>query len=216
MLAARLTQADSTNSVYRDAANREYGFLNLWLSLDDSNQESLLTRSAFPGNPDTALVRERVSTFGVKDDKGQYSRICGYDPAQAWAGDQGLILGGLVDLIEMPGNVANSEDLLTWAKQIAAGVLAGANSPQHRGILPAWITGQNQDPGDYSTGIGVYMRYLLYVYQNNDDMRMYLQNIGYPDFVRANAEHVTLDSDSDMVTLTNDLATLVAAIAISQ
>lgn len=214
VLAARLAQANPTDAVYPDAANCEYGFLHQWFSLDDSNLESLLAKAALPGNLDVALVRERVSTFGVADNEGQYSRICGYNPEQAWAGDQGLILGGLVDLIKMPGNTANTEELFELAKQIADGVLAAAKLC-HQNLLTAWITGKDFDPGDYNTGIGVYMRYLLYAYTNNNNLKAYLQKADYPDFVRANAEHVIAHPSSylDMVGLTNDLAILLAAIA---
>jgi hypothetical protein len=59
------------------------------------------------------------------------------------------------------------------------------------------------------------MRYLLYAYSHNGDLKAYLRSpqSGYVDFVRANANYVLANPSEGMVGLTNDLATLVAAIA---
>jgi hypothetical protein len=58
------------------------------------------------------------------------------------------------------------------------------------------------------------MRYLLSVYQN-DDLKADLKQRAFQDFLWANAENVVNQpSDNGLENLTNDLATLVAAIVI--
>jgi hypothetical protein len=88
-----------------------------------------------------------------------------------------------------------------------------------RGILRPWrpdsVPGGDDD--DYWTGIGVYMRCLLYAYQTNTELKNDLQQRDARDFIRANAEYVAKHpdrstSEDEIVNLTNNLATLVAAV----
>lgn len=192
-------------------AKREYDFLSNWFNVSEPD-DALLNR--FDGG---ALVRERVGTYASQND-GSYPCVCGYQSELAWAADQGIILGGLVDrMSEVGSGSPEYPGLLQLAKDIAAGVKSKSQS--NGGILQAWVTGQGGDPGDYDTGVGAYMRYLLYVYQNNSDMQTYLRNTGYVDFVCANAAAIIPQIDShsgSLVELTNDLATLVAAIVMSK
>jgi hypothetical protein len=104
--------------------------------------------------------------------------------------------------------------LRNLAQMIAAGVI---DSLVADGLLQPWTPGQLSpcgDDGDYNTGPAVYMRYLLYAFQTNTDIRNYLRATGYPAFVQSNAAYVAdhPSGDKDMVGLTNDLATLTAAI----
>jgi hypothetical protein len=194
-----------------EPARREYEFLSSWFNVSETD-DALLNR--FDGG---AVVRERVGTYGSQTN-GSYTCVCGYQSELAWAGDQGIILGGLVDRMNEVGSGSPGyAGLLQLAQDIAAGVLSKSKS--NGGILQAWVTGQGGDPGDYDTGVGAYMRYLLYAYQNNSDMQAYLRNTGYVDFVCANAAAIIPQIDShrwSLVELTNDLATLVAAIVMSK
>ena len=62
------------------------------------------------------------------------------------------------------------------------------------------------------------MRTLLYAYRANPDLKTFFKQAGYLDIVRANAEKaleppdVGADDDMAMIVLTNNLATLTAAV----
>lgn len=189
VLATRLNETTQSDN--------EYNFLNSWFNVSDPTT-SLLNR--VQGG---ALVRERMPTYGSKFGTN-YVPVCGYRPGLAWAGDQGLILGGLVDRMHMVG--ANSPEyptLLQLSKDIVTGVRSQIDT-HHKGILSAWVTDtQGGDFADYSTGVGVYWRYLLYAYQNNADLREFLIQEKYGDFVCDNASHISngsLDIDKAPVT----------------
>jgi hypothetical protein len=201
------------------AAVLEYQFLNNWFNVSDPT-DSLLTSVA-----GGVLVRERVGTYALKPGQG-YTTVCGYDPTSCWAGDQGIIMGALIGLSladqdssgpSDPSDVPDADRLLQIAQGIAAGVRA--NSPNN--ILQAWVVGPgNSDYGDYDTGIGVYMRYLLYAYQSSPLMQAYFKSQGYMNFVCANAEDVMQKLDQpktrSLVDLTNYLATLTVALAMTR
>jgi len=83
------------------------------------------------------------------------------------------------------------------------------------------------DDSDYNAGIGVYMRYLLYAYQTNKEMRQHLQDTGYPELIRQFAEDYAAQDKGlcypipapgeaehcdELVRNTNKLAALVAAL----
>jgi len=82
--------------------------------------------------------------------------------------------------------------------------------------LPIW--GKGGDPGDYSTGVGVFMRYLLYADQKNTRMRNQTRNQDYRQLIAANVSAVPTNptQDAGLVPLTNWLAILVAAIQMSR
>lgn len=198
---------------YGKAAEREYQFLKAWFYLASVDSDPLLNYYD-RDDPDKAVVRERVTRYASSGTK-MYS----YRPTLAWAGDQGLILGGLVDRMLIVKDSRDRQEMLRFAKAILAGVREYLTVD---GILLPWWPdpAPGGDRDDYRTGTGVFMRYLLYAYQRNADLKTYLQQ-NYQDFVRENAEHViqspsskTGDPNKIMITLTNDLATLVAAIGI--
>jgi hypothetical protein len=191
---------------YGVAANTEYAFLKEWFDVTPAG-DALLNFLPSGG----AVVRERVSSYR----SGQ--PVMGYQQNMAWAGDQGIVVGGLVDRMLMFGkNSPEYSGLLSKAEKIAAGTKTYL-APNE--ILNPWTPGESapgDDDDDYRTGNAVYMRYLRYAYQNNDDLRAYFRSerSGYPDFILANAKYVLANPSTadDMVGLTNDLATLVAAI----
>jgi hypothetical protein len=216
VLAARLFLA-TLNKDYEAAARREWTFLENWWGQDVTEPAHKLLNKVGPGQ---FVARERVSTYAGPG----FWIVCGYQPELAWAGDQGLFLGGLVDRMLIVGRDSPAyAGLLDLAKAIALGVKSQIDA-HHGGILAAWVTETDGgDPGDYNTGIAVYMRYLLYAYQAKDSSGRYLlrddlKNMGYVDFVCKNAANVMKNykNHSSVVDLTNDLATLVAAIVISK
>ena len=75
-------------------------FLKSWFYLDHEpgheGQEGLLMHF-----PPLTLVRERVGTYAYCDAKGSYPPVRGYNAGSAWCGDQGLILGGLLDYLRV-------------------------------------------------------------------------------------------------------------------
>jgi hypothetical protein len=194
----------------QQAANRQYGFLRQWFEAK-SPPDALL--APCPGGGDGAVVRERVSAYG-----------CGgpahaYRPSLAWSGDQGLTVSGLIDRsILEPKAYAETIPL-------ARTILRGAREclTDSGGIVQPWcerdgLGAPGGDADDYITGPGVFMRALLYAYRANPDLKTFLKQAGYLDIVRANAEKALLppdpgaDDDRALILLTNNLATLTAAV----
>jgi hypothetical protein len=213
VLATRL-HLESHDPRYRDAAKGEYDFLGKWFEVGDREHPDydLCMRVG-----DGALIRERVATFAKRPD-GQFEKVPGYDPELAWSGDQGIILGGLVDRMRVVSSGSPEYSfLLNRAKDIAAGVKSQVTALNH-GILTAWVTStKGGDPEDYATGPGAYWRYLAHAYQNNDDLKRHFRESGQTDFVCKNAENTEREWKSDeVVHLTNRLAALVAAIVMSR
>jgi hypothetical protein len=188
------------------AADREYTFLERWMHITPGS-DALVDFYEL----DRLLVRAEVSTYKSGE------TVAEYDSNFVWTGDQGLFLGALVERMGQVGKgQPEYRELFARVKALLAGThdrLAPGQmlKPWHH-LSPAAQT----DPGDYATGPAVFFRYLLHAYQANDDLKAFLTNPQtiYPTFIRANAEHAAKQaSDGDMVALTNDLATLVAAVA---
>jgi hypothetical protein len=139
-----------------EAAKAEYSFLKQWFSL--KGDESLL--QSFSGDG-SALVRERVATYHKLN--GAYPTVEGYKAADAWCGDQGLMLGGLLDYLSFdPSN----REVESQAISIAGGVLS--HMVDKDGVMPASHGFDfHGDPDDYSCGSGVYWRYLLRGFNQN-------------------------------------------------
>lgn len=213
VLCARITAANGPAEAWADA-QREYRFLRDWFDFVDLDARLLMDVT------NGVLVRERVGSFANGNAK------CGFNRDFAWAGDQGLILGGLVDMMSRwrtSDSVAYSEGL-ALARQILGGVTSGGLFRPDGTLLP-WTGGgaPGDDDCDYLTGIGVFLRYLLYAFRNNADLKPLIVH-EYRDLVRENAmrppysgSSCTTDSqtDRDMTIATNRLAALVAAIELS-
>ena len=162
--------------------------------------------TAFLGSGKTVIVLESSRV-------NERQRV---SPKLAWAGDQGLILGGLVDRMRYTSSAMEYAEMLGTAVQILGGV---RDHLAVDGILQPWTPGQPPpagDEGDYCTGVAVCMRYLLYAWQNNTDLHVELAKPAYQQFIRTNAERVIAqpsDCNTDeMANLINDLAVLVTAI----
>lgn len=244
LVAASMRATDTGDELYKQAAGRELGFLLQWFDPmnfdEDEIGNNLLYRLDIlgPGGvaAGPAVVRERVSTYH-KINNHPPVRDPNYDVALIWAGDQGLILGGLLRSIGAVPSGLNPQ-ILDLAKRITDGVreyLLNADGtlffPWSEVIhpTPSTIGGAPNagDDNDYDTGIGVYMRYLLYAYQSNNEMRQHLQDTGYPELVLKFAEDFASQDAglcypipkpdegehcSDLVKYTNKLSAVVAAL----
>lgn len=167
VLALRLAQyKQGTGTV--EAAKAEMGFLNKWFALD--GDDSLLQR--FPHPDKSTLVRERVSTYASTDGK-IFPWVQGYHAVDQWGGDQGLVLGGLLDYLSV-----DPSDPMTQirALSIARGVFF--HMSDELGVRPYSVGFHDQnDPDDYSCGSGVFWRYLLHGFNQNADLRSYVLEV---------------------------------------
>jgi hypothetical protein len=223
ILALRLYQATKDtvyqDAAYQDAATLEYDFLNQWLNLENpsgspSSNISLSLKVQDPeGSYNYALVRERVATYA----NGLH--VCGYEDGLIWSGDQGLIVGAMVDrMIFKPDDYNSVSDAYKHAVAILLGVVDVTNR-DHAGIAVPWIKGSGGDWNDYATGPGVFMRYLLYADQTNEFLiRPYTRTPAYQQLISANAAQALQQKAIawDLTSLTNLLAILVAAIVMSK
>jgi len=209
VLALRLYEA-TNNALYLAAAKREYDFLNQWFNVSDSQNGLLFVPG---GGVPGALARERMSTYASG------TRVCGYTPGLAWSGDQGIIVGGLIDrMIVVPSDNNPGSPASKYAVAILECVASLTNHNSYHGVMQPWIWGNGGDPGDYSTGVGVFMRYLLYADQKNTRIRNQTRNQDYRQLIAANVSAVPTNptQDAGLVPLTNWLAILVAAIQMSR
>jgi hypothetical protein len=202
----------SLDREYGAAAKTEYDFLSHWFQLDKpSFDEHTLLMKVESG----MLVRERVATFAEINSK--FAEVPGYNKEVAWSGDQGLILGALVDRMRL---VKGNDLLYSYCLKLASDIITGVKSQAAKlqgGTLTPWLTqADGGDPEDYATGAGVYWRYLQYASQNNTELKTYIKQTDQLKFVRQNAEHPQRAPGSDDLTdLTNRLAALTAVIVMS-
>jgi hypothetical protein len=220
--ATRLYMNDPTSAPFHEAMTREYAFLSNWFAYKDPWQRpDLALMNVYSADKGKAVVRERVGTFrplppgnkpGAQDEK--------YRTDLAWAGDQGLVLGALVDRMRMvPGGSPEYRQVLATARQLLAGTMDYLvdRETDPRGILRAWWPdpAPGGDDDDYLTGPGIFFRSLLYAYRANTELKNDLLQPAAQDFIRANAENVANpdrpQSEDPIVNHANDLATLVAA-----
>jgi hypothetical protein len=229
-VAASMRAGYTGDQYYLQAATRERDFLHNWFNFPGDISKSLLYPLDSPGDDDgPAVIRERVSTYfdGTEDFKFSSDLI--------WAGDQGLILGGLLRFIEAVPSDPDRQAMINLAERITDGVLeylsdgarffpwSNVKNPYVDPIGGPNIGGSpGGDDNDYNAGISVYIRYLLHAYQTNKEIRQHLQNTGYPVLVRKFAEDFAADDEGlcypdendcdDLVKNTNKLAALVAAL----
>jgi hypothetical protein len=200
-----------------------YRFLWSWFydgSLPEDNR--LLAKYPNVGQ----LVRERVSTFGEAPDK-TFPAAPNYDKNRHWTGDQGILLGALLELVRIDPN--HQKDYHDMATSILDAVKTKLTKlVNKRQILQPWTppdTIGSDYLTDYATGVGVFMRYLLYVYDSGDAvLRPYIASEKYKGFIKDNADAVCdsigncpLPDESEMdgmECLLNQLAVLNAAIVI--
>ena len=216
------------------ARSEVHSFLMNWCNMGRSSDkvdrnDSLLifpSEAAFRNNNYSGgvIVRERVGTYAKVGTS--YPIPNAYAPSRAWTGDQGLMLGGLVD---------HSDPI---SQDIAAGILRGVKANlyqyynnQYYVLNSTSLNGWNENnsypyylgcPTCYNAGGGgIFMRNLLYaLLTNNPTITALIQQQEYMAFV-GNLVHTAANlmesedpnggSNSDFVAL-DRLATLNVAI----
>ncbi|MES1244390.1 MAG: hypothetical protein ABUT39_22490 [Acidobacteriota bacterium] len=187
-----------------------FGFFNSWfhdLSLDDKTRLNLSVNGG-------QLILERVSTY-----KDPNNKVYWADGTTCWGGDQGLVFGALAEYKRQHGGPAWIDDMLT---AILGGVATSMSSGSY--MMP-WYPLQNNklqtaDAGDYSSGVGVYMRYLNQAYGFDSLVQTSLDTAQNPmrELVLDSAQTVCdgnlPDWGNPLFASFNELAILVAAISL--
>jgi hypothetical protein len=181
VLSQRMADQGLTSPIY---AAGQYSFIEQWTNqLTVSPVENLMLR--FPNSG--GVIRERVSTYA----RGYH--VWDYFENAAWCGDQGLFIGGLLDYYNTSGD-ANALSLLMT---IIDGTLTEMKTVAVVNGLPLEVINYcyqegrpfSDDPGDYSSGVGVFFRYLLYCFNNNVDIKnMIITNPRYITILSNTAE----------------------------
>jgi len=158
-------------------------------------------------DPSSGLVRERVSRYKTKPAPTETNP--GFQMDWAWTGDQGLILQALI-LRARTHPTGPPDGKIILAEMILNGVLR--RLVDNEGVLMRWTHTGNSPSGyesDYRTGIGVFWRSALRVWEQND-VRVSLKQ--YRTVLQKAAEAASATKpQEDWVALVNDLAVLVAA-----
>ncbi|GEM_PF-6592986 len=173
------------------ASESEIGFLLNWFNRGTSSDKvafgdlllKFSSEEAYKSNDysDGVLVRERVGTYAEQD--GAYPALNYYDPNRAWGGDQGLMLGGLID---------QDSSVCT---DIAVGIIKGVKNNMYYTqpdgkhwlfslIDPSGWPGK-MCPSCYNAGGGgIFMRNLLYALRTgNEEVVTLMKTQEYVDFV---------------------------------
>jgi len=188
----------------------ECKWLQLWFSKPTRADHKLLWKI----DNTSALVRERISTYAFC--KNDWPKVQGYLPEAAWCGDQGLILGGFLDYLQV-----NSSDPVAQSlpKQIMNGVFSRMVNDQ-KVVLPMTEAMNGIDDDDYNCGSGVFWRYLLGGFCQKgalkNDVLSYVKMLGENNAIYKSAEDACqCNSPGDeLFKPFNALATLIAAIEI--
>jgi hypothetical protein len=207
VLALRLGQLGQQGKETAEAIKNEYAFLKKWFELD---HDQGLLRRFFDA---TVLVRERVGTYAFCPEKKIYPPVQGYHPEGHWCGDQGLILGGLLDYLAVEALDRTAQSL---AISIASGVIKNMVTDQ---VVQPWSLefDTQDDPDDYECGSGVFWRYLLRGFHQNAALRTEVLSWVAADpknnVIYRSAEDACTPGGSEF-RMFNHLATLIAAIDI--
>jgi len=206
VLASKLAATNTTSSGAQRYLHDLFDFYHSWIT-DPSLKPAHNLQS-----PATGLIAERVSTYKNGNE------INHWDAYTAWAGDQGLVMAGMM---LMP---ARSTEGSVFAETVAAKICKGvlANMVDSKGMFQPWypIGNLNKlptvDPGDYSSGVGVYMRYLLYsLWHGQETITSSLQTSEYKKmiFIAADASVAGQfpDFGNPFFNNLNQLATLLLA-----
>jgi hypothetical protein len=209
VLSLRCALADPQVPDFRAAAKTMWNWFQSWNGTDVSADQQLL--AILDGS---VMYRERASSYAFVD--GRYPPDTSYDPQHYWAGDQGILLGALVDLARL--DPPNAPSYRSQARALLQGVLATLQDAQNN-LLPWHPASFNPDPGDYTTGPGVFLRYLNYAVQQDAQIMQFVQQQpGYQALLQANAEAAVKNPailpGGDWNVAINQLAALLAAITI--
>jgi hypothetical protein len=210
-----------------DAADREYGFLYTWFDFTGGVDEGypLIDRDPLIRwlEADSIVIRERVSLY--KNGKGDYKSAPKFDKDAFWLGDQGLLIGALVDRSKY--------------NKFERGALVKAIGALLKGVASTFVSKDEDEkfqfdnyvgdfftptgPGgdyrnDYKTGASVFWRYVLYAWNDGEDMKQAINNSNIRPVLTECAAAAALRplaaEPEDFADRVNDIATLVAAHAI--
>jgi len=220
VLASRLfLDKGPNNGVFQAAMETEYSFLEKWFRFENTKY-SLLDHWDLA--PPKTVVRERVGKFKPTKEDPAGKDDPQYNPNCYWAGDQGLLLGALVDRMTVIG--PERKDEYDKLLNRAFALLYGSREKfTQNNILQPWspnppVPPIKDDTNDYWTGRAVYMRYLLWAFQHNARLKAFLGGPTFQQLITINADAVVNNpnrpqSEKPIVNLTNNLAILVAAVA---
>jgi len=151
-------------------ADAVFQFFKSWLEV--SNPQPLF--QAVGGGK---LIRERVSAYY------DGTAVNGWNADTSWGGDQGLVLGALADYKRYFKDPSRIQWIDPWLTQIMGGVSGSMKGTTTDGVtflMPWFPTDGNwfesTDANDYSSGIGVYMRYLNYAYGFDQVVQNYVNH----------------------------------------
>jgi hypothetical protein len=145
-----------------NAFEDERQFLQQWFFDPTQADDQLLWHLA---DGTSVLVRERVSTYAQLNN--QFPPVQDYDPRAAWCGDQGLVLGGLLDYLQVHPSDPDAQSL---PGKIVSGVFSELADGQ-KVVQPMTPAMQGKDDEDYDCGSGVFWRYLLGGFRQNAALR---------------------------------------------
>ena len=169
----------------------------------------------------SALVRASISTYAFSPRFNGWPLLLIYDPNKgpksAWCGDQGLILGGFLDYLQV-----HPKDPV--AQSLPGEIMNGVFSPwmvnAQKVVLPTTEAMSGTDPDDYNCGSGVFWRYLLGGFCQkgalHDDVLSYAKADPENNAIYKSAEDACQGNSpgDELFKPFNALATLLAAIEI--
>jgi hypothetical protein len=155
--------AASNNPDYLAKPLEQYQWLQKWFG--DGLKNTSLNNHGHP------LIEERVRWY---HDGGEVPL---YAHGAVWAGDQGLIMGGLTDYVLYQQSLGNSPpgddmDLIRGIRIASQETLLDSTNGDKKGLMLPWVEPDNEckkmlgDAGDYCNGVGVFFRFFLYAEQN--------------------------------------------------
>ncbi len=210
----------SNNPNILTTATNQLSFLLKWFAVKD---KSLSLYCRFDEN-DTGLARERVSSYKILN-----YPVHAYDENLIWLGDQGLVLGGYAEMLShLEKDSADCKSCMAYIEGIIKGVNDKlANNSQ---LYPWFHLDSNSlgdspggDDADYLTGLGIYFRYLLNLYENYPAIKSFMDEQGIPKIsvinvnnYYCNIDNYPNDEGAHFTVLTNKLAVQLAAYKMNQ
>jgi hypothetical protein len=201
-----------------EASKAVHGFLHQWFF--DPSIRMPDHKLLWNLDGDRVLVRASISTYAFFEPIADWPLLLIYDakkgPISAWGGDQGLVLGGLLDYLQVDSSDPDAQSL---PKKIMNGVFSRMVNDQ-KVVLPMTSAMNGIDDDDYDCGSGVFWRYLLGGFRQNDALRRavlsYVAADSENNAIYKSAEDACIGNSpgDELFKPFNALATLIAAIEI--
>jgi hypothetical protein len=150
---------------YLQPAEEVVGFLASWM--DGTGTDSLASNDAAG-----TLLHERVATYAKKPD-GTYGTVTSYVPDFFWSGDQGLIMGALMQYAALIGPDTPDQPAAPVYRLYPAKILSGVfqriptsdqtDPPELPGAVGPYLPPTQPiggDKDDYGSGSGIFWRYV--------------------------------------------------------